>query len=76
MVGSGTTQWVGSGGTLLNGGIDVFNGQPSSGSPTIYQHDAIYNSLNQEAVDTTTAEEDALRMMSGHFTLDDFLKQV
>ncbi|MBX3125608.1 MAG: signal recognition particle protein [Polyangiaceae bacterium] len=30
----------------------------------------------QEVVDTKKAEEDALRMMSGQFTLDDFLNQV
>ena len=54
VVGSGNTLWLGSGGTTLNGVIDAFNGQPSSGSPTIYLHDAIYNSLNQEAVDTTS----------------------
>ncbi len=30
----------------------------------------------EQAVDTKSAEEDALRMMSGHFTLDDFLKQI
>jgi signal recognition particle subunit SRP54 len=30
----------------------------------------------EQAVDTKSAEEDALRMMSGHFTLEDFLKQV
>ena len=55
VVGSGNTVWLGSGGTTLNGVIDAFNGQPSSGSPTIYLHDAIYNSVNQEAVDTTSA---------------------
>jgi hypothetical protein len=54
VVGSGTVQWTSSGGTL-NGVIDVFNGQPSSGSPTVYLHDAIYNSSNMEAVDTTSA---------------------
>jgi len=53
VVGSGNTQWLGGGGSL-NGVIDAFNGQPSSGSATIYLHDAIYNTLNQEAVDATS----------------------
>ena len=30
----------------------------------------------EQAIDTKSAEEDALRMMSGHFTLEDFLKQI
>lgn len=67
VVGSGNTVWLGSGGTTLNGVIDAFNGQPSSGSPTIYLHDAIYNSVNQEAVDTTSAAVLSPSALGGDF---------
>ena len=67
VVGSGNTVWLGSGGTTLNGVIDAFDGKPSSGSPTIYLHDAIYNSTNQEAVDTTSVAVLSPSALGGDF---------
>jgi hypothetical protein len=65
IVGSGTTTWIGSGGPL-NGVIDAFNGQPSSGHPTVLLHDAIYSS-GSEAVDTTSVAELSPSVRGGDF---------
>jgi hypothetical protein len=66
VVGSGVTTWIGGGGPL-NGVIDAFNGQPSSGHPTILLHDAIYNTSNMEAVDTTSVAELSPSVLGGDF---------
>ena len=66
LVGSGSVKWVSSGGTL-NGVIDVFNGQPAGGNPTVYLHDAIYNQSNMEAVDTTSVATLSPSTMGGDF---------
>jgi hypothetical protein len=47
VVGSGSAQYAAA--SPVSGVIDVFNGQPSSGRPTIYLH----TSLNSDAVDFT-----------------------
>lgn len=66
VVGSGTTQWVSSG-PNLNGMIDVFNGQPAGQNPTIYLHDALYNTSNMEVVDTTSVATLSPSALGGDF---------